>query len=444
MVTWDAKKEKTFLPWISAQKDRYIVVVGVQDVLEHPQIYSVQHSPVEFYRIAKELIYLPFVYEDPHHLALVELKQIREEVNAQASDFTDQGLKLLHNHQVNLLQPFSKAEDLYGKFTQTKALVCGAGPSLDALIPFLKKAKDTFLIIGCGSGVKALLASGITPHLAVHVDMEPSHTFKEFAFPLFFQLRTDPKIVSLAQGKKFIMGSASSFPLTKWLEDELDIASSEEGGWTSTTRGVALAYELGCQEIYFAGMDFAYGASHYAKGVKASLDSFIDILLQNGKKLKTKPDWVLAAKWLDRYVIEHPDREWGVLSHDHLLMPHVKRVDIEHLILEPQDNLNFLEICATASEEQGRRVHALFKAQKEEVQRLLQAILARFQELFPKMPGEDALFQELIKKLEEKALTERMLVPIWEIWEPVFKRMEGAHPDHLLLHQTLFFQTVVE
>ncbi|MGR3973029.1 MAG: DUF115 domain-containing protein [Candidatus Rhabdochlamydia sp.] len=445
LMGWDLRKEKQFLPWILAQKNRYLIVIEGADTPIHPQIYAINPDPVAFYQVAKELIFLPFSYEETSHPVLMQLKQIQEEIQDQASDFMDQGVKILSNCWKNLLTPFASLEPLYGTFTHTPAIICGAAPSLNPIIPLLKQLQSSCLIIGCGSGVKALLAQGITPHLAVHVDGDCTHILPPHTFPLCFQLRTDPQTVELAQGPRLLIGSRSTFPLIQWIEEKLGIFSQEPGGWTSTTRAAALAYELGCPQIYLAGIDFAYGSSPYALGVTGSLEGCMHVQLDQNRAIKTKRDWVLAASWLEAFVQDHLDVEWNILGNSNPLMPLIPFLSPEEGVMKLKRPSSLpLPDFQSLQEQSNQGLYAEIMQLAEEINSLLDAILSRYERLFPQMPKEDEVLQKLIHELHQKKLTQLMLLPIWEIWEPVFRRERSIERDHLLLHQVLLFQTLMQ
>jgi len=261
-----AWNESKHLQWMEAKPDRYVICLG-DATLSHPRLHSIAPNDFELHQISSRFLYLPFTYEDSSHPDLQKLEKVQSEVHFRASDFMDQGIVLLTNYQKNLGISFLPARSCFGSLKGGAAVVCGAGPSLKEAIPLLKQHRDRFLILGCGAGMEALLAAGVKPHLAVHVDPDPLHRFSKTDIPLFFQLRTSHKVVSQMSGPRFLMAGAGTFPLEAWIEESLGLESPSDGGWTATTRGVTLAKDLGCSTIYFAGMDFN---GPYAPGISRS------------------------------------------------------------------------------------------------------------------------------------------------------------------------------
>jgi len=247
--------EQKLIQWVNAEPDRYVVWIGESEVC-HPRILKTDESELSLQQIAAQLLYLPFVYDDLAHPALQRLARIQSEIHFRASDYLDQGVKLLTNFRANLERPTRLASDCFGDFQNISAIICGAGPSLKGIIPFLKENQDRFLIIGCGAGLQALLSAGIEPHLTVQVDPDPYHRFPKNSTPLFYQLRTSHEVVKQMQGPRFLMAGSGEFPLEKFVEQKLGVEPPTDGGWTATTRGTSLARELVCKVIYFAGVDF--------------------------------------------------------------------------------------------------------------------------------------------------------------------------------------------
>src|SRR5690606_18170565 len=61
-------------------------------------------------------------------------------------------------------------EALDGACTGTPAVVCGAGPSLDANLVDLRGIPDRALIVAADTALGLLVTGGVTPHLVVAAD----------------------------------------------------------------------------------------------------------------------------------------------------------------------------------------------------------------------------------------------------------------------------------
>lgn len=420
VATWDDQKEKKLLKWVEAKPDRYVVCVA-EAAMPHPRMIQVGQNDFAFSQIVADLIYLPFSYEDPSDPLLQRLSRFQAESHFRSSDFIDQGVRLLTNYRENLQLPFLPASICFGLFSDATAVVCGAGPSLKEAIPTLKQNRDRFLILGCGAGMQALLAAGVRPHLAVHVDADPLHRFSKTDIPLFFQLRTSHEVVSQMSGPKFLMAGAGAFPLEARIEERLGLEAPSDGGWTATTRGVALATAFGCRTIHFAGMDFS---GSYAKGVDVK---------QEGQRV----DWTLAAEWLNAWVNNHPEREWGVISKKNPLMPDVPSVELR---------VGAQQICTFPSGpfQNGKEVWQETAASFGECRQGVDQFLVRLQTIFPKLPGGDEVCQQILRDLEKQPVVQMVLDPIWNYWEGVLKREPDNHGDALVLHRMLLLKSLAD
>jgi len=362
----------------------------------------VEPNDLALQQIAAHFLYIPFVYENLDHPVLARLKKFQVETHFRASDFMDQGMRLLTNYQKNLQSPCFLARECFGKFAGVSAVLCGAGASLKEAVPILKGNRDRFLILGCGAGVEALLAAGIKPDLAVHVDPDPAHQFSKTDVPLFFQLRTSYEVVSQMKGPRFLMAGAGSFPLESWIEKQLGLEPPSDGGWTATTRGASLAKALGCSAIYFAGVDFK---GPYAKGIKI-------------KDAGQRDDWAMAAEWLEEWRKGHPT---GPLLPGAIVPP-------------------FSIFPLQEGKKVWHPVAASFGACRE----LISQFLDRLSQLFPNLPGEDEQCQTILQSLEHQIVVEKILNPIWDYWESVYERQSENHPDALTLHRLLLLKSLAD
>jgi hypothetical protein len=432
-------EEKTLTEWVSAKHDRYLVWAGMPMLKSHPRIMHAEDNELLLQQIVAQLLYLPFVYDDPSHPILIKLARIQTEAHYQASDFIDQGVKLLSNYRANLKYPTALASEWFGKLSEYPAIVCGAGPSLQEIFPKLKEHRNRFLIIGCGAGTSALLAAGIEPHLAVHVDPDPYHKFTKTKIPLFYQLRTSFEVVSQMKGPHYLMSGSGEFPLERWIEEKLGLESSTDGGWTAATRGASLAVSLGCKNIYLAGIDFSTSHSMYASGVKPPADEgMIEIELSNGVKARTRPDWLLAAQWLNEWATNHPQHTWGFFSKPNPLMPSIPAVDF-NACLGPEHKLIF----TPQQEISGKEVWNEISASFSKCRTLVEEFISHFQTIFPKPPKDETCLK-ILEQINHQLAVRLILDPIWNHWEVVLSREPDSHPDALIVHRILLLKTLAD
>ena len=405
--------------WVNGKPDRFLIWVG-EKVVSHPRIYEAQDNELQLQQIASELVYLPFVYDNPSHPILEKLARIQTEIHYRSSDFMDQGKKLLNNFRSNLQKPFALASELYGQISQTSAIVCGAGPSLEAMIPFLKENRDRFLIVGCGAGMQALLAAGITPHLAVHVDPDPYHKFPKTNIPLFYQLRTSPAVVDGMTAPRFLMAGSGEFPLERYIEEKLGETDQRDGGWTAACRGAVLCQDLGCQRIYFAGVDFSGG---YAKGVASDTST-------------TRSDWLLAADWLNEWAETNTEIQCGIFLKPNPLMPAIPALEL--IGGEP------IPPIVPRKEISGKEIWDAIAANFTVCHILIDQFMAHFQTIFPRSPLQDAQCVDILRKIDEQLVVQKILDPIWSHWEVVLKREPNTGADALAIHRVLLLKTLTD
>ncbi|HEY5236733.1 MAG TPA: 6-hydroxymethylpterin diphosphokinase MptE-like protein, partial [Rhabdochlamydiaceae bacterium] len=214
LYKWDEKKAKQYESWVKSNDQRFVLFLeddpnSVILQTPHPRIRCVSlpksHSHEALEKLAWEFLYLPFSYETPDQPVLQKMATVHSEIGFRASDYADQGQQLLENFKNNLSSPTNVAKDLYGKFQNIPAIVCGGGPSLASCQSQLKRLQDTALIIGCGAGIEALLKMGIKPHFAAHVDPAPLHRFTSAEIPIFYQLRTAADVVKKYKGRHLLV-----------------------------------------------------------------------------------------------------------------------------------------------------------------------------------------------------------------------------------------------
>ncbi len=161
------------------------------------------------------------------------------------------------SHLINTPSIMGMKDKLKGR----KAVVVGAGPSLEKDIDYLRRLKDHAIIIAAGSAIQSLKHFGITPHLVVSLD------YSEANDRAFNHLDIDdvPLLYS-PQLKYTILNNKSKLMFFLVKNDYTSIyhLACEEGEpFFSTTPSVTgptieAAIYMGCDEIIFTGQDFSY------------------------------------------------------------------------------------------------------------------------------------------------------------------------------------------
>ncbi len=452
LYKWDEKKAKQFESWVKSNDQRYVLFLedDPQSVIlqtPHPRIRCVSLSSQEILEnLAWEFLYLPFSYENPTHPILQQMASIHSEIGFRAFDYADQGLQLLENFKSNLSLHAGLAKDLYGKFQNIPAIICGGGPSLASCQAELKRLQDTALIIGCGAGVEALLKMGIKPHFAAHVDPAPLHKFTSTEVPVFYQLRTAADIVKKYKGRHLLVSGTGNFPLETWVQKKWDLEPIFDGGWTVGTFGAALALHLGCSSITLAGIDLATSKGQlYAPGVKttSTADQFLPMKNRDGESVLSRADWVLAAQWLDSYAQAHPDQKWGTISRKGLEIPSIPLTTLEEITT----GSGISALVTQALEMPLIHGHDVWKEIESSFLRCLglcTKILQGMEKIFPKHPAENAECTLLEHDLTQELAYSQVLDPLWLYWRHVISRHNTSGEFGLYLNRILFFQSLCE
>jgi hypothetical protein len=268
-------------------------------------------------------------------LQKIRMKLLRKSAVAQAI-LTES----LYSHQmlINLLRNIKRwhgsfdAVGLKGKFKGIPALICGAGPSLQASIPLLKTLEDRALIIAGGSAIAALSNQGIQPHLGIALDPNPEEFDRlkiasAFETPLLYATRLQPDVFNAINAERGYLISDTGGPCERYFEKALEIEGSPIGpelgpeALSVTTLAIALASEMGCNPILLDGIDLSYtGMQRYADGILASSQMQIDQMRKKKKALErllkrkdihghyvhTLVKWVMESDCIASYAKAHP------------------------------------------------------------------------------------------------------------------------------------------
>lgn len=467
--------DPSFLSWVEAKEDRFVVFIEEDEALclkaktsplaEHPRVrifYFSQNHPELFKQIAWEFVFLSLGYfvlegacQERAHACFTTLEHYHQGVDLLASEYKDRGVKVFSNALENLTAlPFSKrGGSLEGSCKGMTAIICGAGPSLNAIAPLIKPLQDRALIIAGGSAIKALNAQGLTPHLIAAIDPEPSYerflSQESFETPFFYQSRFSQDLLSRVQGPCIWMPSLSLIPLESYVLGECGLYSEPfDAGWTVANFCTALASHLGCERILFAGVDFVCNSNEvYASSL--SSEKHDDGLIELQKGIYSRKDWLMSADWTRTFVLNHPSIEWGNLSSSTLDLLGVPLVSVESLFLPEKDM--FAHVHALIAEAETCRVTT---AQIQQVRSSLKhsfetslshcvSLLGLWQQTYPASPLEKPKYILIQHDLEQEICYEKCLNPLWEVWKYSILRTE-LHPLAKQLHRLLFFKQLIE
>jgi len=162
--------------------------------------------------------------------------------------------------------------DLKGSAEGATAVIIGAGPSLDTLLPEIAAVKENVVVICAFKALKAVTAAGINPDFVVCLDpkqkirhMEGVDLSRIGAFVI--EAASNAELVSAISGCPLVPFIASAIPLEVIRSfGKVDIPIVATGG-SAVHGALQTAILLGCQNIYFAGTDFGFPDNRlYADG----------------------------------------------------------------------------------------------------------------------------------------------------------------------------------
>jgi len=445
---WNEKRARQLESWLRGDKERYAVFLEDDPsvLLSFPktrQMRMFSTSDDALQQMAWEFIFLPFTYEGENPV-LIKAARIQSVINYLASDYVDQGVVLFQNLKENLLSLQYDLSALFGRYSNTPAIICGAGPSLAKNGKYLKQLQDKAVIFGGGAAIEALRALGITPHFGAHVDADPQHHFSSTDAPILYQLRTANESLKKSKGNKFLASGNGNFPLETWIQEQLGLDSAPfDGGWTVATFATALALKMGCNPIIFVGMDFSTTKSrHYAPGVKAECPSevLVPVKNQKGEQLFSRYDWILSVEWVEQLAKAYPETTFINATEGGLGFKGIEEKKLAEVVLPVQEDL-FL--CPLVPMKDGKPIFAQIEESILRSLDLVQSIIQEVEKVFPSSPLDSGSIALLEHQLHEELFYQKFLQPSWNIWQHVIKRHNIDGPMGLFLNQILFHQNLL-
>jgi hypothetical protein len=218
--------------------------------------------------------------------ALIEGHVLRESINLRTQ------LKKGKDITLNVIRNLAGLVDMPGasllaeQITGGTALVLGAGPSLDRILPYLEYGKKKAILIAVDTVVSTLNGAGIEPDLIVTSDPFPENRVhlrhqSHLGSPVLLHPAMDPEFVKEFTGKSLLY--ALENPLADFLlEGEPDVPFLSSWGSVSIV-AVDLAIKLGCEKILLGGLDLAFtDGRSYCSGVAPGELSFFSCCQEVG------------------------------------------------------------------------------------------------------------------------------------------------------------------
>lgn len=167
---------------------------------------------------------------------------------------------------------------LRGAYAGTPAVVVGAGPSLDAVMPALPSVAGRALVIATDTTLRPLLHAGVAPPLVAGLDPSTANARHFLALPelrhtwLVAESALAPSAVQPFGDRTFWFRAAAHHPWPFLTANGVQV--SELPVWGSVlTAAFQVALLAGCDPIVFVGADLAFtGGQPYARGTTYEFD----------------------------------------------------------------------------------------------------------------------------------------------------------------------------
>ncbi len=213
---------------------------------------------------------------------------------------------------INTIYNLKKAQSVKNILPHIKkAIITGAGPSLEFQLPSLKKHRETSFLIATDTSLPFLIKNNIKPDLVISIDCQHitfHHFFAGFPpdIPLVLDLaspawltRQSDNIIFFTSGHPF-----SQFVNKNWR----NFPHIDTSGGNVSHAAISLADKLGAKEILLYGVDFSYPqGKSYARGTylypyfmstsnrfTTSESSFVSFIFYNKKTLTNHTEYGIS------------------------------------------------------------------------------------------------------------------------------------------------------
>jgi hypothetical protein len=207
-------------------------------------------------------------YFHPHYYSWTfkqayALMRERLKVHALSSGFFEDEAEMVRNCHANLVRwPFRLVETRPFRAQTLPVFIVGAGPSLDADLPVIRRWREHVLLVSCGTTLGILLKNGLRPD--IHVELERGalvfdllaavHQEHGFAgITLLASTTVDPRIGALFDKRWFYFRAGLS-PAVLFRNGVAPLHGADPLCCNAAFSAIAA---LGFREIYFFGLDLA-------------------------------------------------------------------------------------------------------------------------------------------------------------------------------------------
>lgn len=414
------------LSWLEEDRQRRLVFVEDRAISADPlllqdprvRIYWME-SPLQVEKIATQIaweaVFLPLEILDtsasPSFPFFEQILRDRHAAAAlQLSDASDFGCSLARNAKKNLSKKtFRSILDLQNAFQDIPAILVGAGPSLEKNGHLLASFQSKAILFAGGHALEKIPCR---PHFGALID--PKNPLSSMPYPdvpLCFQARTHPDNFILSRGKT-LLAPDGHFSFLNFLSNDRDLF---ESGWTVGNFSAALAALFGCNPIVCVGMDYCYqNERKYAFDAVHSTEGLVPAIDGSGQPVLTQSDWLMAVSWMEDFAKRHPEKTF---------------------LNATEGGMQYLPSC---------KLNDLSFPEIPHLQENIQSAISKAK-ISP--PSQWPMWEESLRNREEIVYQE-LLLPLWNIWKPIFAREIDSHPisfeEKMKLHQMIFFENVIQ
>jgi len=449
--------QEKLVDWLEEDQKRNVyLIIDSSYYLKFLELVLLEHSQVKIGNsltsFAWNHLYQPWELMGGTPQEEQELSEAILGVELTFALYQDYGLCQLSNVIRNLghEKKIRNGSALAGKFKNIPAIICGAGPSLEKSLKTLKTVENHALIFGGGSALGPLSKEKVPVHFITALDPDPPYerflrqTY--FETPLFYQNQVAYSLLKCHHGPKLCIGESGSFPLESWLVEDLNLPASD-AGWNVSTFATYIAHLLGCNPIYFVGMDLSVSKeASYAKGVEGEDSRTNPLALIDcfGNPVTTRPDFLMAKKWFEAFAQNHPETTFINASEGGLRIEGIPEGKIERseksFDLSSKIHLEIIKAPLLKLELFQQKVDGLKESLKK-VQEILADYIKGLSE------GKSVILYECC--LDEEVFYQSYLLPTWEVWkyllqnDTVIRSMENPELEKKL-QEILFYQQLTE
>ncbi len=195
---------------------------------------------------------------------LIQAAQTKNQVN---TNTLNRFGRLWIRNLLNNLEPLASLpgikllEDI---FSGIPALVLAAGPSLDTLLPILKRLKERLILVAVDTSLKPCLRKGIEPDFLMVMDPQYWNTrHLDGALPestvLISEPSTNPNVFHHLKVPTFLV--SSFFPLGEYLENLTGSKGKIRAGGSVATSAWDFTRLIGADPIYMGALDLGFPQS---------------------------------------------------------------------------------------------------------------------------------------------------------------------------------------